>query len=483
MSKKTSQNLMIQSVEGLFTQIVSFILQLILARILLPEDFGVVALLSTFVNLANTFVVNGLSSALLQRKNATHRDICTVFYIEFIMSILMYMIIFFSAPAISSFYGNPQLTLYLRVFALSIVCGGASGIQQTVSRYNLNFMPSFVAGLSGVFVQSALGIVLALHGGGLWSLIISQLSYSFVRGLLLLVLVRWKPTLEFSPKSFKEMFSYSWKFFLGGIIGTLYLDAFSWIIGKKFSSETLGYYTKGNSIPAVIRRIVVQTTTAVMLPSIAKNKDDVNAVKIQTRNMIAVSSALIFPIMAGVAGVAEEFVEIVLTSKWLPCVPVIKIMCISLALNVINNANMQSYNATGRSDMFLKFELSKRLISIVVILALSFVNYYAMLWGTVLMALLSLVINAIYNQKMFGYSWIEYIIDIVPYVFAGTFLFVSLKCFELLEASLLLTLFFKIFICAIIFVALIIVNKFSGYKMLNEILFNLIRKRKRDNLK
>lgn len=476
MSSKTTKGLMLRSIEGVLMQVISFVLQLVLARILLPEDFGVVAILSTFINLANTFVNNGLSSALLQKKEIKQTDICTVFYIEFGMSVLMYGIIYYIAPFIAIFYENPQITTYLRIFALSIVFGGASAIQLTISRHRMNFFPSLVSSIVGITVQAVLGIYLAINGGGLWSLIISQLSYHFIRAFLLIVLVHWKPTFDFSFQSFKGMFSYSWKLFTGWMIGTLYQDVFSWIIGKKFSSETLGYYTKGQSIPAIINKIATQVTTAVMFPSIAKNQDDMFLVKSQTRQMIAVSSAVIFPIMGGLAGVAHDFVSLVLTDKWLPAVPVIQILSISLSLNVINNANMQTYNAIGRSDMFMKFEIIKRSFSVVLVFVLASIDYYLMLWGIVLVAFISLIINAVYNRRLLGYSCREYAWDIFPYVLIGGLLFILIRMFCRIELNIYISFFAQLFVCTAFFFGFILSGILPGFKGIRDMLIGM-RKR------
>lgn len=459
-------------------QVVSFVLQMVLARILVPEDFGVVAILGTFVSLANTFVNNGLSSALLQRKEITQADICTVFYIDFGISLVMYGLIFLAAPWIAVFYENPAITGYLRVFALTIVIGPFASIQLTVGRHRLDFFPSLVSNVAATAVQAVLGIYMALNGFGVWSLVLSQLAGSATRSVCMVVLTRWMPTWEFSVASFKSMFSYSWKLFVGWLIGTLYQDAFSLIIGKAYDSHTLGCYSKGNSIPSIVNKVVTQVTGAVMLPSIAKNQDDKVLVKQKTRQMLCVSAALVFPVMAGLAGAAESLVAVLLGEKWLDCVPVIQIMCIPLALNVISNANMQTFNALGRSDLFLKMEMVKRGTTIILVLISSAINYYLMLVCIAIGGVVSVVMNAIFDCKLLKYGIKEYLWDTIPYALYAIGLFAIVACVNLLQVNVYVRFAIQLAICVISYFSLIFSGAGAGYREIRQGLLGVLQKKK-----
>ncbi len=478
MSSKTTKGLMLRSIEGVLMQIAQFALQIVLARILMPEDFGVVAILTTFVNLANTFVNSGLSQALLQKKEVGKADICTVFYIELGISLLMYGIIFGTAPLIARFYENEMLVPYLRTFALSVVFGGISSIQLTMSRFDLNFRPGLIASVCGVTVQATVGILLALNGFGTWSLVIAQVLYYAVRSVALIVQVRWIPSFIFSFASFKRLFSYSWKLFVGWMIGTLYHDVFSWIIGKKYDSATLGYYSKGNSIPSIVNRVVTQVTTSVMFPSLSKNQDDLSKIKEQTRLMISVSAALVLPVMAGIAGCADSIVRLLLTNKWLLAVPVVQLMCIPLALNVIGNANIQAFNAIGRSDLFMRLEMVKRGITIVLVLITMNIDYYLMLASIGVGGMVAIIINAIYNKKLLKYKYSEYTMDILPYVLVSVILFILTNAVNLLPLSVLGRFIAQLGVCAIIYLGMIVIGALPGFKSIKKILLNTIRNRK-----
>ena len=475
--KKTKKGLMHRSIESISMQITSFVVQMILARLLVPEDFGVVAILTTFTNIANTLVNNGLGSAIVQRKQSSKTDISTVFFIELGIGVIAYIAMFFGAPAIARFYENPMITTYLRVFAITQLVNPLSSIQLTVGKCRLDFKPSMIANLCAVAVQATVGITMAMMGYGVWSLVISQVAQYVTRATMLCALTRWVPALKFSFQSFKSLFGYSWKLFAGWMIGTLYQDAFSWIIGKAYDSKTLGYYNKGHSIPAIVNKVATQVTSAVMFSSISKYQDDMKAVKEQTRSLISVSCALIFPIMAGLAACAGSLVHVVLTAKWNGAIPVIQIMCIPLALNVISNANMQPINAIGRSDLFLWLEIVKRGLTIILVLIFANINYYLMLLSIAVGGVLSLCVNTIYNKKLFDYRPHEYMLDFVPYALCAAALFGIVWSASLVISNMYLLMTVQLVLCALIFGAFIFSGILPGYKSMRSTILGIIKKK------
>lgn len=474
----TAQGLFWRSLEGIGTQVMNFFIQLVLARILFPEDFGIVATLNIFINLANTFVNNGISMALLRKKDAKDVDFCTVFYIEVGIAVVLYAVLFFCAPLVSNFYNNDALTLYLRVFALTLIFGAFSSFQTTVLRYRMDFRSSFFANFFGFAVQGILGITFALLGFGVWSLILSQLAYRVVSLLLLSIFAHWLPKPKFSFRSFKELFSYSWKMFVGWMVGTLYADAFSMIIGKAYDSTTLGYYTKGQAFPSVVNKTVTQVTSAVMFPAIAKVQDDITKVKYQTRTMISVSSALVFPVMAGIAAVAEALVLVVLEEKWAPAIPIIQLLSIPMAINVVSNANMQSFNAIGRSDVFLIIEIIKRVITVGLVLIAAQINFYLLLGTIGFMGVVSLIINAFYNKKLINYTLKEQLIDIVPYVLYALGLFAVVYPMRYLPLPEVVKLILQIGTCALIYVPSILLIKKGAFLGIKKTLLSFLKRGK-----
>ncbi len=453
MNEKTKKGLFWRSLEGVGVQGMQFVIQLVLARILIPADFGIVAILNIFVNLANTLVQNGLSSALIQQKNSEKEDFSTVFIVENSIAILTYVTIFFGAPFIATYYENPALTTYLRVFALTIVISSLGSIQTTVLRCRLSFKPGFIANFAGVICQGISGITMALMGFGVWSLIISQIVFRIVSTVLLFAFAKWLPNSGFYFERFKKLFSYSWKLAVGWIIGTVYQDIFSFVIGKVYDETTLGYYSKGNSIPNVINRVVTQITTSVMFPVISKVQDEIDEVKKHTREMLAVSAALIFPIMAFVAGTANPIVKLVLTDKWLPAVPIIRIFCISSGINIINNANMQSFNAIGRSDVFLITEVAKRGLTIILVIILAQIDFQLMLLGIASMGIVSLIINAFFDNKLLRYKLGEFLSDLIPSILFAIVLFGAVNACNFLIPKVIVRLLVQMIIASILYIA------------------------------
>lgn len=474
---KTKRGLAWRSLEGFGLQATQLIIQFVLARILLPEDFGILNILNVFTNLANTFVMSGLSNALIQKKDADQIDYNTVYYIENGIAIIMYILIFIGAPFVSAYYGNPDLTLYLRVFSLVVLFGAQSSIQTTKLRKDMDFKSSFIANSIGILAYGSSGIVLAVKGFGVWSLVISQIIYRAVVFILLIHRAKWIPGFLFSLQRLKKLFSYSWKLFVGWLIGTLYQDAFSLIIGKVYDTATLGYYSKGNSIPTAVNRTITQITTAVMFPAISKIQEKKEKVKSQTRMMLSISAALVFPVMAGIAAVAKPLVVTLLTDKWLMAVPVIQIMSIPAAINVINNANMQSFNAIGRSDFFLYSEMIKRSITIVIVIVLAKVNFYLMLFSIVFMGLISLSINSFFNRKYLNYSNKEQIVDILPYIIYAAVFFMVIYVIQFLNLSYKITFAVQIISCVLLYGVSVWFIKLRAFQLLKKTIQSFIQHR------
>lgn len=479
MGNKTAKGLMWRSLEGIGVQGMQFVIQMVLARILMPEDFGILAILNIFINLANTFVQNGLSSAILQKKKAEYIDFCTVFYVEVVMAFLMYAIVFAASPYISIYYENPALTQYMRVFALTIIISALGSTQTTVLRNNMDFKPSFIANFSGIVIQGITGVGMAIIGFGVWSLILSQICYRVVTTGLLFFFAKWTPKLQFSWQRLKEMFSYSWKLLVAWLIGTLYNDVIALVVGKVYDAEQLGYYSKGNSIPNVINRAVTQVTTAVMFPAISKVQDQKDVVKYQTRKMISLSSVLIFPVMAVVAGCARPLILLLLTKKWLPAVPVIQLFCIPMAINVISNANMQSFNAIGRSDVFLKFEIIKRSLTILLVIITARIDFILMLCCIAGMGFVSLIINGFYNIKLLKYQVKEQVVDIAPYMLLSVVIFLLLFYIDKLSLGTFAILGIQLIVAACIYLGLIFFSKIPAFVDCKEIMLSILKKAKR----
>lgn len=472
---KTTKGLIWKMGENVATQVMQFLIQLLLARMLLPEDFGVVGILNAFTNLANTLVNNGFSSALLRQKEYNPKAYATVFVTSLAVSLLGYGLIFLGAPAIARFYENMDLVPYLRVFTVTILVTAVSSMCTTVLRHRMDFRGIFLGNFLGVMAQGICGLVMAKNGFGVWSLIYSHILRFVVPAVVLIAYSKWRPQFYFSLKILKELFSYSWKLTVGWLIGNLYNDAFALIVGKRFSSGTLGYYTKGHSIPAMINRVLTQTISSVMFPSLAKDQNDLTAMKIRTRTMISVTAALVLPVMAGVAACAEPLVRVLLTDRWLPAAPVIQLCCIPMAINVINNANMQSINAIGRSDVFMYAELIKRTVTIILVLITSRIDFYLMLWSIAFMGFISMAVNVVADRKLLKYRLKEYLGDLLPYVAIALLLFSGVYAMNGLQMHVYAKLALQLLACAVIYFAAIFLTPLSAYGKVRVLVKNMLK--------
>lgn len=409
-----------KAVERVFLQIINAVTPMVLARLLMPEDFGTIAVLTVFISVANTFVNNGLGNSIIQKKDSDDLDCSTVFYTQVFIAVICYVLLFACAPFIASLYNNPELSSMLRVMSLSVVIGSLGAMQITVMKKNMDFRKSFVIYGSATVTYGLVGIGLAYAGYGSWSLVWASVANSVVLRLTSAIMIKWKPSWQFSFLRLKALFSYSWKLTVGWLIGTLHQDLYVLIIGKRFSTATLGYYNRAGSFPQIIAKTVTEVVDGVMFPAMSQIQDERDKLKEVTKKLISMNSYILFPMFFGLAAVSENLVTLVLTEKWLPAVPMMQIMCITYALNSINNSNMQVFNSMGRSDIFMKFELIKRSVSIVLLIAMSFISVYAVIIVLLLMAVLSNMMNAYQNKRLLGYTYGQIISDVLPsFLMAG----------------------------------------------------------------
>ena len=433
------------------------------------------ALLNVFVSLANALIQNGLGTGLLRKKDPSHRDFSTVFFAELGISLIIYALVFFTAPKISLFYGDPDLTAYLRAFALTLVFSPISAVQTTLLRCKMDFKPSFIANFAGIIVQGAVGIGLAYAGFGVWSLILSQLAYRFVAMVLLTILAGFIPKFEFSVGTIKDIFSFGWKLLAGYLISSIYADVISLVIGKSYSEKDLGFYSKGITVPYILNRIVTQATAAVMLPAMTASRNDGEKIRDNTRALISLSSALMLPVAAGIAAAAGPLIITLFTAKWESSVIILRIMCIPYAINVISNANMLSFNAIGRSDLFFVCEAVKRSMTVAVVIFTARISMNAVMWSVAGMGLLSLVINAVLNKKVLKYSFKDQLCDLLPYLAVAAVIFAAAYPVNFIGVSYAARLALQISVCAAIYL--------SGVFFVGRGAFGVIRKTASDFLK
>ena len=445
--KSVFSGLIWKFIEVLSVDGVSFLVSIILARLLMPEDFGEIALVSIFITLANVFVVYGLGTALIQKKDSDSVDFSSVFYFNGLLSIVLYFILFFCAPLIADFYEVPKLTFILRVLGLKIPIASVTTIQNAYVSKHMQFRKSFWGSLIGTIISAVIGIWMAYNDYGVWALVGQTISSTLVNCIVLFFVIRWRPTLEFSWTRLKGLIKYGWKLLVSGFIKVGYDQVSGLIIGKKYTSEDLGLYTKGRKYPELIVTGINSSMSLVLFPAYAKYQDDQVRLKNMVRKSISLSTYIMSPLLLGLAAIATPVVSFLLTDKWLGCVPYLQIACCYYLLQPVQTANLQAIRAVGRSDIILKLDIVKRGFGLAFILC---AMWYGVIWialAPVAMSILASIINVIPNKKLIGYNFKEQMADLLPnLLLSGT---MGVGCWLLSELFLSIGLgnFWTIAIC------------------------------------
>lgn len=396
--------------------VVQLLVQLVMARLLAPEEFGALAIMLVFVNLGNIIVQSGLNTSLVQSPDVTDDDYSTVFWMSLTISITLYLLVFASAPLIADFYGINVLVWPLRGLSLILVVNSLNSVQVARVTRELDFKKIFKATVVSVFASAVLGISAAVNGLGLWALVVQQLSYQLVNCLTLHLLINWTPSFVFLTDRAKMHFKFGWRLLASGIIDTLYQSLGDLIIGKQFSSSQLGLVSQGKKYPQAIGGMLDGAIQPVMLSSVAKVQADNDKVKSVVRRALKTSTFLITPAMALFAVVAPALVPLLLGEQWAGSVPFLQAYCVVYAMLPIHTTNLQALNGVGRSDIFLKLEIVKKTYGTIVLLICAFVlkDVKLLVFSYVLTDLVSTLVNAWPNRKIIGYSYWEQLSDILP---------------------------------------------------------------------
>lgn len=455
-----------------------FVLQIILARILDPDHYGVLSLMVIFTTLANVFIQTGFNTALIRTKDVTEEDYSSVFWVTLGIAGILYGAIFFGAPVIGIFYEMPDIVVPLRILALMLFPGALNSVQLAKVSREMDFRKVFFSNLAGILLAGVVGIVIALMGGGLWALVAQTMLNVFVVCLVMSFTSGLKLRFVCNFSRVKVLFAFGWKLLASGLMDTLYQELRSLVIGKKYDSGTLAYYNRGKNFPQFIITAVNGTVQSVMLPAMSAKQDDSSEVKTLTRNSIMLSAYILFPLMAGLAGVATPLVTLLLTEKWLPSVPYMQIYCFTLAFYPVHSCNLQAINAMGRSDIFLKLEIWKKGIGILalIIAVFCFDSPIAIAMTGAFTTLISCFINASPNKKLIGYSYLEQMKDILPSFAAAVVMLVAVLAVEVLKLNVLLTLVLQVLVGVVVYVLISAVMKLEPFRMLLDVLKS-IRKR------
>lgn len=400
--------------ERLCAQGVSFIVSIVLARILLPEEYGIIAVVTIFITIANVFVSNGFGEALVQKKDSDEIDFSTVFFCSLLFSAILYSVLFICASFIADFYSTPQLKIVIRVLALKIPISAVSTIQHAYVSKKMIFKKFFFSTLGGTVFSGILGVIMAIAGCGVWALVAQYLSNTLIDTIVLFITVPWRPKLIFSSSSAKKLIGYSWKITAASLINTLFNELRGIVIGKVYSPADLAYYNRGNQFPSLVITNINASISKVVFPALTKVADNRERLKAVSRRGMKITAFVIFPLMIGLMVEAETVVKLLLTEKWIECVPFLQCHCLYYMCQPIQTANWEIIKASGRSDLCLKLEIIKKPLGVIVILATMKYGVMAIAIGNAVFAGVSMIINIIPNKKLVGYKFTEQMKDILP---------------------------------------------------------------------
>lgn len=423
---------------------ITFIVSLILARLLDPKTYGLVALVTVITSILQVFVESGLGTALIQKKDADDIDFSTVFYVNITTGILLYVLLFFAAPMVAHVYKQEDLLPVIRVIGLIVIIAGAKNVQQAYVSRTLQFKMFFYATLVGTAGAGIIGVFLAYKGYGVWALVAQYLFNILLDTIMLWIIVPWRPKALFSLERLKGLYSYGWKLLVSALLEQIWTQCRQLIIGLKYTTNDLAYYNKGLEFPQYATAAINGSIDSVLLPVMSKKQDNKEAVRNMTRMAIKLTSYLMWPAMMGLAVCAVPIISLLVTDKWLFSVPYLRIFCITYGFYPIHTANLNAIRALGRSDIFLKLEIVKKIVSFIIIISSMWFGVYVMALSTIVGSVLSQIINSWPNKKLLNYSYIDQIKDILPSILLSLAMAVLIFPIQYIGLSKILALLIQI---------------------------------------
>lgn len=452
--------------ERITAQIITMAVTIILARIIAPEEYGIISIVLIFINIANSFVVNGFGNSLIQKKEADDLDFSTVFYFSIGFSFLLYLVLFIGAPLIADFYSMPQLTLVIRIMMIRLPIAAVNSIQQAYISRRMEFRKFFFATLGGTIVSAFVGIIMAYNGFGIWSVVAQYLTNVFIDTIVLSFTSGWRPRLMYSSERMKGLFSFGWKIMAVGVMTTVYANLRNLLIGKKYTSSDLAYCEKGEQFPSAIAGNINTSISKVLFPVLSTVQDNIPELRGMVRRSIKIGSFVLFPLMFGFASVADSFVLTFLTEKWAGCIPFLRMMCVIYALQPLQTSALQSFKAVGKSGLYLWIDIIKKVIGLIILFIslFAFDNVYYVVLGALVIEILSVIVLMPFNKKVLSYSFKMQIIDILPSAFLTAVMCIVLFLLNrIIGSNNVVRLFVDVPAGMIVYVGLSIITKNENY--------------------
>jgi O-antigen/teichoic acid export membrane protein len=474
--QKTISGLFWSFVDAFANQGIQFIVGIILARLLSPREFGLIGMLTIFIAISQTFVDSGFSNALIRKTRCTQNDYSTTFYFNIIVAVLCYMILFVFSGSIASFFHEPQLRSLIQILGICLIANSFSVIQRTILTKEINFKLQTMVSLVASIGSGIIAVYLALTGFGVWSLVALTLSRAILNSIFLWLWGKWKPNWVFSRESFKELFAFGSKLLVSGLIDTAYRNVYYLIIGKYFSAVELGQYTRADQFQAIPSQNLNGIIGRVSYPILSSIQDDIPKLKIAFQKIIKSTMFITFSLMLGMAAVAKPMIFSLIGGKWSPAVIYLQLLCLVGMFYPLHALNLNMLQVQGRSDLFLRLEIIKKVLAIPTIIIGVIFGIKIMIMGMLANSMIAYYLNSYWSGRFIGYSTREQIKDILPSFILATAVAVCVYFVgHLLNISDLPKLIIQIMIGGILTISLAELFLMKDYLYMKEIVFEKMK--------
>lgn len=463
--------------DNIANQGISFLVGLVLARLLSPEEYGLIGIIMIFIAVFNSIVDSGFSNSLIRKNNATDKDYNTAFITNMVVSLTLFIVLYFCAPTIANFFAQPELINLSRVMGTVVIINAFAIVQRTILVKLIDFKTQTKISLISSITSGVIGIGMALKGFGIWALVGQQISRQLLNTAFLWIYAQWYPKIQFSIESFKELFGFGWKLLVSGLINTIWDQSYQIIIGKFYTPQTLGQYTRANQFSSIFSSNITSVVQRVTYPVLSSIQNEKERLVKGYRRVIKTTMFVAFTCMLGLAGIAEPMVKVLVGEQWLPCVPLLQIICFNMMLYPLHAINLNILQVQGRSDLFLKLEILKKAIAVIPLILGIFIDIYWMLWGSVITGFIAFFINTYYTGKFLNYSAIQQIKDIALSFIIAFIMFLIVWAISFINLPALPILLMQLVIGFCLIISMSEIFKLPEYLEIKNIVLTVLNKK------
>ena len=438
------------------TQGIQFILQIILARLLSPSDYGIIAMIAIFLQVAAVFVDSGFANALIQKQNCDEKDYSTVFYYNLVVSVGFYLLLFAISPFVAHFYKIDVLKDVMRVASLVVIINALSIVQRTKLVKRIDFKSQSIVTVASALLSGVFGIIWAYNGFGVWALCFQSLLNSLSQFVLYYLFVRWTPNLIFSKESFQEMFSFGSKILIASIISVIYGNLYTIVIGKRFNSKDLGEYSRADHFAGFPSSNIGTIISNVAFPTLSKIQNDNDKLRYAYRKIIRYSSFIIFPLMVGLASLSDPFIRLLLGDKWIECIPILRVLCFATMWDHLSSLNLNVLYVKGKSDLVLKLEVVKKTIAVGILFTTMPFGIMTMCYGRVIYGIIAFGINTFYTKRLIDIRFWQQTFDFLPYLVLALVMGMGCFMYSMFIQPTVLTLVFEILLGVVFYIGVVL---------------------------